>query len=149
MLYAYLAYADAISDHKDEETETILRVLGENSHDQKRSADNLGLVESPFEQEVYEVLLDSFDERTIQPQVKAGGFRIDFVLTLPTGKKIAIECDGKTYHSSNEAYAHDSFRQTELEHMGYTVYRIWSTKWWNDHEQEKRKFVQFVEQLPA
>jgi very-short-patch-repair endonuclease len=146
-LYAYLAYADAVSSHKAVEVESVLRTLSENSHDQKRSAENAGLVESPFEQEVYEILLEVFDELTIQPQVKAGGFRIDFVLTLPTGHKVAIECDGKTYHSSNEAYAHDTFRQTELEHMGYTVYHIWSTKWWQDHEQEKRKFVDFVQKL--
>lgn len=146
ILYAYLAYVEAVSSKNQENTEAILRLLETHSHDQPRTTED-SLVESPFEQEVYEILLEDFGEQAIKPQVKAGGFRIDFVITLPDGRKVALECDGKTYHSSNEAYAYDIYRQSELENMGYAVYRIWSTNWWHNHEQEKKKLMQFIEKM--
>ena len=57
---------------------------------------------------------------------------------------IAIECDGAKYHSSNEAYAWDIFRQKELEKQGFKFHRIWSTNWWTDNRKELDKLVDFV-----
>ena len=61
--------------------------------------------------------------------------------------RIAIECDGASYHSSNEAYAWDMFRQKHLETYGFKFHRIWSTNWWHDPEEETRKLVEFINRI--
>lgn len=69
----------------------------------------------------------------------------ELILVEIGDRKIVIECDGKTYHSSNEAYSYDMFRQRELENLGFDVYRIWSTKWWHNHTQEINKLVTYLD----
>jgi len=67
-------------------------------------------------------------------------FNFMIVKSKITGKPIiAIECDGAKYHSSNEAYAWDMFRQSRLEEQGFIFYRIWSTNWWYSSEKELKK----------
>ncbi len=148
ILYAYLAYADAVSRNDKDEISSILKNLKENSYDHPRNQllQDTGLTESPFEQEVYEALRERFSETQVIPQYKTGGFRIDFVVTANPRVKVAIECDGKSYHSSRQAYAYDVYRQAELEKMGFKVYRIWSTKWWHNHEKEIEEMFNFINQ---
>ena len=147
ILYAYLAYAEAISNHDNELAEDILRILKEQSYEKPRvlSSDD-GLSESPFEEEVYDCLLDHFKKDQIIQQHKVGGFRLDFVIKTEN-KDIVLECDGKAYHQSDEAHAYDIYRQKELENLGFSVYRIWSTNWFQDKETEIRKFLSFVSSL--
>jgi len=144
IFYAYLAYARAISDEDSDRVEYILRCLKEGSHDAARNYTSRvsDFSESPFEQEVYEALCKIIPENLITQQFKVGGFRIDMVVEK-NGKKIAIECDGKEYHSSTEAYAHDMYRQKELEDLGFTFYRIWSTNWWQDYGREIEKLKKY------
>ena len=147
ILYAYLAYAEAVSNHDNETAESILRILKEQSFETPRViSQNDGLSESPFEEEVYEELLEHLEKDKIIQQHKVGGFRLDFVVKMGE-KNIVLECDGKAYHQSDEAHAHDMYRQKELENMGFIVYRIWSTNWFQDKEREMQKFLQFVEKL--
>ncbi|MFA6896870.1 MAG: AAA domain-containing protein [Patescibacteria group bacterium] len=147
ILYAYLAYAEAISNHDNECADNILKLLKTQSFEKPRIISSTdGLSESPFEEEVYELLLDHFEKDNIIQQYKVGGFRLDFV--IKTGSKdVVLECDGKAYHSSEEAYAYDMYRQKELENMGFIVYRIWSTNWFQDKEGEIKKLLRFVESL--
>ena len=76
--------------------------------------------ESPFEDEVYCRLAEKIGEDRLEQQYKVGGFRIDIVVKPKLSNKplIAIECDGAKYHSNNEAYAWDMFRQSQLEKYG-------------------------------
>lgn len=147
ILYAYLAYAKAVANAQLEDADAVKTELLKHTHDQPRSR-NLkeGLVESPFEQEVYECLLEKIDGKSITPQKRIGGFRVDFLIEIGD-EKVVIECDGKTYHSSNEAYAYDMFRQRELEDLGFKVYRIWSTKWWHNHTLEIDKLMNYLDSL--
>lgn len=147
IFYAYLAYAKAVSDGDAEQAQLVLNVLKENSFENERfeSVDD-GFSESPFEEEVYQSLLGHFSDADIIQQYKVGGFRLDFLLQI-NDLKIVLECDGKAYHSSNEAYAYDVYRQKELENMGLKVYRIWSTNWFQDKEKEISKFLRYIEDL--
>jgi very-short-patch-repair endonuclease len=49
------------------------------------------------------------------PQFKVGKYRIDFVIQLRNGSRIAIECDGDAYHQDLDA---DMARQAILERVG-------------------------------
>ena len=82
--------------------------------------------DSPFEEAVYDFLQSK--GYNVVTQVGCSGFRIDMAVKGPinTGKfVIGIECDGATYHSSRTARERDRLRQTILEDMGWTIYRIW------------------------
>lgn len=148
-LYAYLAYSKAVSDQDNEARISVLNTLAENST-KSTTIDNLNEdLESPFEEEVYEALTEHFDEKNIIPQLQFAGFRIDLVydtkhIGLP---KIAIECDGAAYHSSQEAYLHDRHRQKILEGHGFVFHRIWSTNWWRNPQKETKKLVEFIKSI--
>lgn len=146
IFYAYLAYAESIEEENDSQRLKILNELSEDNEDIYKEQDDLSLVESPFEHEVYEVLNEILDRKDIIPQYKCGGFRIDFVIENEKLKnKIAIECDGATYHNTNEAYAWDNFRQIQLEELGFEFYRIYSTNWFQDVKKERNLLQAFLD----
>ncbi|WP_236718003.1 AAA domain-containing protein [Actinoplanes sp. TFC3] len=72
-----------------------------------------------FEREV----LRQLHERGYRPivQYRIGGYRIDFVLNAPDGRRLAIECDGDTYHGP-EHWESDMRRQAVLERVGNCVF---------------------------
>lgn len=147
--YAYLAYAKAVSEQDTESRLAVLNALAENSTN-KTTIDNFNSdLESPFEEEVYEALTEHFEEGKIIPQLQFAGFRIDLVYdTKKVGiPKIAIECDGAAYHSSQEAYLHDRHRQKILERHGFVFHRIWSTNWWRNPKKETQKLVDFINKI--
>ncbi|MBO9658969.1 MAG: hypothetical protein J7527_09095, partial [Chitinophagaceae bacterium] len=144
VFYAYLAYAKAVSEGNQEQVSSILAQLFDNC--ENKIFDNVGNAsgsESPFEEEVYQQLSEKIGEHRVKQQYQVGGFRIDLVVLpeKPDGSLIAIECDGAKYHSSQEAYAWDSFRQCELEKQGFVFYRLWSTNWWISPEKELQKLI--------
>ena len=55
------------------------------------------------------------------PQFRIGGYRIDFVLNAPDGRRLAIECDGDGYHGP-EQWESDMRRQAVLERVGNCVF---------------------------
>ena len=149
VFFAYLAYSKAVSENDTEQRLSILNALTENTT-KSSSIDILNAdLESPFEEEVYQALTDHFEESNIIPQLQFAGFRIDLVydskkLGIP---KIAIECDGAAYHSSQEAYLFDKHRQNILEGHGFVFHRIWSTNWWRNPKREINKLVKFIKSI--
>jgi very-short-patch-repair endonuclease len=90
-----------------------------------------------FEMEVYDAL--TAKGMNLVPQLGCSKFRIDLAACHPTapGKYVlAIECDGATYHSSYTARDRDRLRQQQLEKLGWTFHRIWSTDWFLRRDEE-------------
>jgi very-short-patch-repair endonuclease len=82
-------------------------------------------------------------------QYGSSGYWIDFVVQHPTqpGRYVlAIECDGATYHSSESARDRDRLRQEQLERLGWTFHRIWSSEWFYDKEHCAHKAIEAFEQ---
>ncbi len=52
---------------------------------------------------------------------------------------MGVECDGAAYHSSVSARDRDRLRQEVLEGLGWNLYRIWSTDWFEDPRRETEK----------
>jgi very-short-patch-repair endonuclease len=75
--------------------------------------------ESDFERDVLR-LLAMRGHRPI-PQFRIGGYRIDFVLNAPDGRRLAIECDGDAYRGP-EQWESDMRRQAVLERVGNCVF---------------------------
>lgn len=148
ILYAYLAYADAIENDSDEVRKSILELLSKNCSSTNKTTTET-FIESPFEQEVYDYLIKHIEKDRIFMQYPFGGFRIDFVIKPKNTEKplIALECDGAAYHSSEEAYSYDMFRQKTLESYGFKFYRIWSTNWWGNPKDEVKKLLNYIESI--
>jgi superfamily I DNA and/or RNA helicase/transcription elongation GreA/GreB family factor/very-short-patch-repair endonuclease len=152
VLYAYLAYSKAVSESNNESRVSVLTTLAENTTNSASFDSFLGAdLESPFEEEVYQRLVDELGAEKLIPQLKVSEFRIDLVydpkiIGVP---KIAIECDGAKYHSSREAYLYDRHRQKILEDHGFVFHRIWSTNWWDNPNRETTKLVAFIKQIEA
>ncbi|MED1202552.1 endonuclease domain-containing protein [Heyndrickxia acidicola] len=75
--------------------------------------------ESPIETRLYNSLV--FNGYYVQTQVKCGPYRID--ITIP-GLNLAIECDGKEFHSSPEQKLHDRKKDAYLRKHGWKVIRF-------------------------
>ncbi len=83
------------------------------------AADLAARCESDFERAVLKLLV-ARGYRPI-PQFRIGGYRIDFVLNAPDGRRLAIECDGDAYHGP-ERWEGDMRRQSVLERVGNCVF---------------------------
>ncbi|MCB9235317.1 MAG: GreA/GreB family elongation factor [Bacteroidia bacterium] len=152
VFYAYLAYSKAVSEGNNETRIAILTALSENSTiSNSFNVGNLGELESPFEEEVYQRLVDELGESKLIPQMKVSEFRIDIVYDpkIAGVPKIAIECDGAKYHSSKEAYLHDRHRQKILESHGFVFHRIWSTNWWRNPQKESNRLIEFIRSVES
>lgn len=149
-LMAYLAYAKAVSEKDDNARISVLQAL---AHNNPASSDSISSqedkLESYFEEEVYNRLLETEFKDFIKLQHKIGGFRIDMIIDFKISgiPVIAIECDGAKFHSSNEAYLYDFHRQKILESHGFKFHRIWSTNWWRNPEYELQKLIDFINEV--
>jgi very-short-patch-repair endonuclease len=104
-----------------------------------------GFSESPFEESVYNTLV-SRDINVIK-QLGCSGYRIDLAIVddeKPGRYLLGIECDGASYHSCYTARDRDRLRQQILEDLGWNIYRIWSTDWFNN---PKREFGNLLEAI--
>jgi very-short-patch-repair endonuclease len=75
--------------------------------------------ESPIERQLYDALV--FRGYAVTTQVPCGKYRIDLALVSP---RIAIECDGKNFHSSPKARARDRRKDKCLKVNGWLVLRF-------------------------
>jgi len=66
-----------------------------------------------------------------QYEVAKGKYRIDLVTILPSGIKIAIECDGDNWHGA-EQQQNDLMRQKVLERCGWQFFRIRGYEYYTD-----------------
>lgn len=83
------------------------------------SSEQIYNCESYIERRLYNALV--FNGYTVHTQVPCGGYRID--LTLPA-YRVAIECDGKAYHSTPQQKAHDRRKNAYLRRHGWKVLRF-------------------------
>ncbi len=81
-----------------------------------------------FEKSVCRLLYDKGYGDCLFPQFEVGRYTIDFGI-IKNNKKLAIECDGFTYHSGIVKIQDDINRQLILERAGWRFFRIQSTDW--------------------
>lgn len=143
---------DILLENCNSEGVKMLRSYIEYAKDGQRSLDrelkiNSGAeFESPFEEAVYSFLIDQGYQ--IETQIGCSGYRIDLGVKHPSlnGRfTLGIECDGASYHSARTARERDRLRQTQLEDIGWKIYRIWSTDWVKDPYKEGKKLLEVVD----
>ncbi|MBM3252828.1 MAG: DUF3320 domain-containing protein, partial [Candidatus Omnitrophica bacterium] len=111
-----------------------------------READTGGFLESPFEESVYNLLVNK--GLKVRKQVGCSGYRIDLAIIdddRPGRYVLGIECDGAHYHSSATARDRDRLREQVLEDLNWNIYRIWSTDWFKNPRLEFEKLINVIE----
>ncbi|MEG3159460.1 AAA domain-containing protein [Sphingomonas sp. LB2R24] len=81
--------------------------------------------ESPFETEMYDLLVER--GYRVDTQVPVGTKRIDLVVEGGNDRRLAIECDGDRYHGP-EQWPDDMARQRMLERAGWTIWRCFASR---------------------
>ncbi len=107
-----------------------------------------GTTENAFEESIRQALTNR--GYVVDSQVGSGGYSIDLAIRDPNDKSryiLAVECDGKAYHSSYSARANDRLRQEVLEGKGWNFFRIWSTDWNRDPISELDQLDKLVKKL--
>lgn len=94
------------------------------TQDAKRVATLRELCESDFEREMFDLLTKR--NFRVQPQVKCGSYRIDFVIEGSEGRRLAVECDGDKFHGPAQ-WMDDMTRQRVLERAGWTFWRCFAS----------------------
>lgn len=96
------------------------------------SDDLVAETDSPFEDAVIDVIKNLGFIPV--PQVGVAGYFIDIGIKhpdYPLGYICGVECDGASYHSSKSARDRDILREEVLSRLNWSLYRIWSTDWFN------------------
>jgi very-short-patch-repair endonuclease len=103
--------------------------------------------DSEFEQLVGDRLREKGFE--VVPQVGVAGYFIDLAVKHPkrSGFVLGIECDGAGYHSSRSARDRDRLRQQVLERLQWNIYRIWSTDWFQNPEEQLGRLLRHLDTL--
>ena len=144
IFYAYLAYVKAIENYDPKSKSAVLEQLKVNSESKEQSISRIN--KTLFEDEVYNSLRKHIPSERLIMNFSTGGFLID-IAVLPEdnyGRIVAIECDGSSLHQSPEAYAWDIFREKYLEKFGMKFIRVWSVNWWNNHERELKRLIDYI-----
>lgn len=102
------------------------------------------LADSPFEKEVAAAL--RVKGYSIQQQYEVGSYRIDIAI-VESDKRVAIECDGERWHSSDEQILNDMERQAILERLGWSFVRIRGSRYYSDKAQAIHEVCERLEAL--
>ena len=91
----------------------------------------LASCDSDFERDVVNALAEADPGLTIMTQVEALGYKIDIVVHDRSGNRLAVECDGDRWHSSDTQIRNDLYRQRTLETIGWRFYRFLASEWYD------------------
>ena len=143
LLRDYLEYVKAISENNIGYAKSILNKV---SNISEIKDEQINKFDSDFEEEVFESLCKLGYK--VETQIGVGNYRIDLAIVNDNNDYIlGIECDGRMYHSSMTARERDYYRQKFLESKGWKIYRIWSTKWWQNKNKEIEKLDNYIKKL--
>ncbi|MFD9928277.1 DUF3320 domain-containing protein [[Kitasatospora] papulosa] len=143
-------YGGDLRDSPNKSVQHLKRYLQYAQHGpqvlETHTADPEAAPESPFEEEVLDVLRDW--GYSVQPQVGVAGFRIDMAVRHPAAPgsyALGIECDGAMYHSSRAARDRDRLRESVLSDLGWKLHRIWGTDWYRSRRDAMARLRAAVE----
>ena len=103
--------------------------------------------ETPFEKDVYRKLKERGLD--VHSNVGIGGYCIDFAIKDGDSYALGIECDFNLYENSDSAEnlnsrERDYHRQKYLESRGWKIYRLWSSEWWKNPDEQIDNIVRMM-----
>ena len=101
--------------------------------------------DSWFEVDVYNEIVNKGYSVIPQYEVVKGHYRIDLVVLLPSGVKIAIECDGDKFHGPEE-FQSDLNRQKTLERCGWQFFRVRGSEYYSNRKEAMKDLWLILQQ---
>lgn len=100
-----------------------------------------------FDSDFEEVVYTELTKRgyILTPQVSVGPYSVDLVVE-GGNFRLGIECDGDKYHPPDKWFE-DNLRQKHLERMGWSIYRIWGSDFYNDKNRVLNEIVEYLNRL--
>lgn len=143
-LWVFYSMDPQTLNHNDERRALIEYVqhAGAGNHE-------VGLFEktdSMFERDVLRQILDR--GYTVEPQYRVGNYRIDFVITVGDGYRLAVECDGDSFHGPDK-WDDDVRRQRVLERLGWQFWRIRASQYYYSPETALRPLWERLDSMRA
>ncbi|HEV2568349.1 AAA domain-containing protein [Sphingomonas sp.] len=112
--------------------------------DTKLNEDRRKRCESPFEEEMFDLLVAR--GYRVDTQVPVGHKRIDLVVEGGEDRRLAIECDGDAYHGPDR-WPDDMARQRMLERAGWTVWRCFASRFVRDRDVVMQELIETLDAL--
>ena len=111
------------------------------------TAQNISL--TPIEKVMFAILLRIQEKSGIcvEPQIKIGKYRVDFLITFLRNKKrkIVVECDGHDFHEKTKEQAkHDKERDRYFTAEGYEVYHYTGSEIYNDFDDIEQQLADII-----
>ncbi|HTU70333.1 MAG TPA: AAA domain-containing protein [Candidatus Baltobacteraceae bacterium] len=103
----------------------------------------LSKAESEFEKDVLRRLITA--GYLVKPQYIIGPYRID-IMVEGRSRRLAVECDGEQFHTILDLQ-HDMERQSQLERVGLTFYRIRGSRYYRDREREFQNLLDRLSEM--
>ena len=126
-LWVFYSMDPTTLNHQDQRRAIIEYVV--NRNDARDHSAIVDMTESKFERDVLEKMLErGYD---LEAQHKVGAYRIDFVVNVGPGARLAVECDGDSFHGP-EKWSDDVRRQRVLERLGWNFWRIRASEYYLD-----------------
>lgn len=101
----------------------------------------------PFDSRLEQRVFRRIKERGyhVVPQFAVGQRRLDLVVS--DGMiRVAVECDGHTWHMSPEAIRNDALRDRELKRMGWVVHRVRESEFELNPDRELQRLWEFLDE---
>ena len=83
----------------------------------------------------------------VKRNVGSSDYRVDMAVEHPDiagAYVVGIECDGDTYYKARTVRDRDNLRTTVMEQMGWKMYRIWSTEWFQNENNAKQRLLKYI-----
>jgi very-short-patch-repair endonuclease len=103
--------------------------------------EQLEACDSKFERDVVVALAAADQTLDIRTQVEALGYSIDVVVEDQHGHRLAVECDGDRWHSTDTHIRSDLYRQRTLENIGWRFHRFLASEWYDDPDRHVRAIL--------
>lgn len=133
---------DKLNDLKNDDIRRELLEFAENPNYFMQGENIEKKSDSIFEEEVAKYL--SARNYNIEQQWQVGAYRIDMVISYGN-KRVAIECDGDRWHSSEEQIRNDMERQEVLERCGWEFIRIRGSKYFRNKDLTMENVIKELE----
>nr|WP_306461812.1 histone-like nucleoid-structuring protein Lsr2 [Microbacterium sp. ZXX196] len=143
-LWVFHSMDPATLNHEDQRRAMIEYAQSYGRREQAKSV--YELTESKFERDVLKQMLErGYD---VEAQHRVGSYRIDFVVRVAAGERLAVECDGDSFHGPDK-WDEDVRRQRVLERLGWTFWRIRASKYYLDPEEAMKPLWARLEEMKA
>ena len=145
VFYAFLSYAEAVSNHDDQQQLAVLNALAPSQVQLSRKT----IYKEEDLIDFTENLVNALTEKHVKAinwtnHYALGGITYEVFIEFENEKKLLIDFNGKIIHKEYEDYLFDVYRCKTAHHSGYRYYRLWLSNYYNQPQKEIKNILRAV-----